>query len=52
MDENSLFEESSRRIENLPDAPSIDVKGLLDEDMQSSVLIPYLQRVEASASTE
>jgi hypothetical protein len=48
IDENSLFEGSSRRVENPADLPSVDAKGPRDEDM----LAPYLQRVEASASTE
>jgi hypothetical protein len=52
IDENSLFEGSSRRVENPTDAPSVDAKGLRDEDMQSSALAPYLQRVEPSASPE
>jgi cytoskeletal protein CcmA (bactofilin family) len=50
IDENSLFEGSSRRVENPTDAPSVDAKGPRDEDMQSSALAPYLQRVEPSAS--
>jgi hypothetical protein len=52
FDENSLFEGSSRRVENPTDAPSVDAKGARDEDMQSSALAPYLQRVEPSASPE
>jgi len=52
IDENSLFEGSSRRVENPTDAPSVDAKGSRDEDMQSSALAPYLQRVEPSASSE
>jgi len=50
--ENSVFEGSSRRVENPTDLPSVDAKGPRDENMQSSALAPYLQRVEASASTE
>jgi cytoskeletal protein CcmA (bactofilin family) len=59
IDENSLFEGSSRRVENPTDLPAVDakrpqedVKGSQEEDMRSSALAPYLQRVEASASTE
>jgi cytoskeletal protein CcmA (bactofilin family) len=53
IDENSLFEGSSRRVEN-PTEPSsgVDAKGSEKEDLQSSALSPYLARVEASASTE
>jgi hypothetical protein len=52
IDEDSLFEGSSRRVENPTDAPSVDAKGPQEEDMRSSALAPYLQRVEASDSTE
>ncbi len=53
IDENSLFEGSSRRVENPTDlSSSVDAKGPQKEDMQSSALTPYLQRVEGSASTE
>jgi cytoskeletal protein CcmA (bactofilin family) len=52
IDENSLFEGSSRRVENPTDAPSVDAKGPQEEDMRSSALAPCLQRVEESASTE
>jgi len=52
VDENSLFEGSSRRVENPTDQPSIDAKGPQEEDTQSSALAPYLHRVEPSASTE
>ena len=52
IDENSLFEGSSRRVENPTDLPSVDAKGPPEEDLQSSALAPYLQRVEESASTE
>jgi len=52
IDENSLFEGSSRRVENPTDSPSVDAKGPQEEDMQSSALAPYLHRVEPSASTE
>jgi cytoskeletal protein CcmA (bactofilin family) len=53
IDENSLFEGSSRRVEN-PTEPSssVDAKGPQKKDMQSSALDPYLQRAEGSASTE
>jgi cytoskeletal protein CcmA (bactofilin family) len=52
IDENSLFEGSSRRVENPTDAPSVDAKDPQEEDMRSSALAPYLQRVEASGSNE
>jgi cytoskeletal protein CcmA (bactofilin family) len=52
IEENSLFEGLSRRVENPTDAPSADAEGPRDEDMQSSALAPYLQRVETSASSE
>jgi cytoskeletal protein CcmA (bactofilin family) len=52
IDENSLFEGLSRRVENPTDAVPIDAKPPLDEDMQSSALAPYLQRAEPSASTD
>jgi cytoskeletal protein CcmA (bactofilin family) len=50
IDENSLFEGSSRRVEN-PTEPSssIAAKGPEKEDKQSSALYPYMQRVEESA---
>src|SRR6266487_1025396 len=53
IDGNSLFEGSSRRVEN-PTEPSssVDAKGPQKKDMQSSALAPYLQRAEGSASTE
>src|SRR4030095_13596169 len=47
---NSVFEGSSRRVENPTDAPSVDAKAPRDEDVRSSALAPYLQRVEPSAS--
>ncbi len=50
--ENSVFEGSSRRVENPTDAPAVDAKRLRDEDVRNSALAPYLQRVEPSASTE
>ena len=52
IDENSLFEGSSRRVENPTDLPSVEAKGPQEEDIQNSALAPYLQRVEASASTD
>jgi cytoskeletal protein CcmA (bactofilin family) len=52
IEENSVFEGSSRRVENPTDAPAGDAKGLRGEDARSSALAPYLQRVEPSASTE
>jgi len=52
IDENSVFEGSSRRVENPTDLPAVDAKGPREEDMRGSALAPYLQRAEASASTE
>jgi cytoskeletal protein CcmA (bactofilin family) len=52
IDENSLFEGSSRRVENPTDAPLGDAKGPHESDMRSSALAPYLQRVEPSASPD
>ena len=52
IDENSLFEGSSRRVENPTDLPSVEAKGPQEEDIQNSALAPYLQRVETSASTD
>src|SRR5262249_48488438 len=53
IDENSLFEGSSRRVENPTElSSSIAAKGPEKEDKQSSALYPYMQRVEESASTE
>jgi cytoskeletal protein CcmA (bactofilin family) len=52
IDENSLFEGSSRRVENPTDPSSVDGRGPQKEEMQSSALAPYLHRVEGSASTE
>src|SRR5438046_8154551 len=52
IDENSLFEGSSRRVENPTDSSSVDARGPQTEDMQSSALAPYMQPVEVSASTE
>ena len=50
IDENSLFEGSHGELKNPVEAPLVDPKGPRDDDMQSSVLAPYLQHVEASAS--
>src|SRR5205807_1000036 len=52
IDEDSQFEGSSRRVENPTDLPSVEAKGPQEEDMQNSALAPYLQRVEAPASTD
>jgi Polymer-forming cytoskeletal len=52
IDENSLFEGSSRRVENPTDPSSVDAKGPRKEDMQDSALAPYLHRVEGSVPTE
>src|SRR5215472_15736948 len=52
IDENSLFEGASRRVENPTELPSVEAKGPQEEAMQNSALAPYLQRVEASASTD
>ena len=52
IDENSLFEGSSRRVENPTDAPLVDAKGPQEPDMRSSALAPYLQRVEPSGSAD
>jgi len=52
IDENSQFEGSSRRVENPTDPSlSVDGKGSEKEDIQSSTLAPYLERIEESAST-
>ena len=52
IDENSLFEGSSRRVENPTDAPLVEAKRPPEEAMQSSALAPYLRRGEPSAATE
>ena len=52
IDENSLFEGSSRRVANPTDAPLVDAKGPQESDMRSSALAPYLQRVEPSGSPD
>src|SRR5262245_35620303 len=52
IDENSQFEGWSRRVENPTDPSlSVDGKGSEKEDIQSSTLAPYLERIEESAST-
>jgi len=59
IDENSLFEGSSRRVENPTDpSSSVDAKGPQKKDMQSPTPAPLLsidadlQPVEGSAPTE
>ena len=58
IDENSLFEGSSRRVENPTDQSSVDAKDPQKEDMQSPAPAPLLsidadlQPVEGSAPTE
>jgi cytoskeletal protein CcmA (bactofilin family) len=52
IDENSLFEGSSRRVENPTDAPAVDAQPPHEPDMRSSALAPYLQRVEPSGSPD
>ena len=52
IDENSQFEGSSRRVESPTDLPSVEAEGRQEEDIQNSALAPYLQRVEAPASTD
>jgi cytoskeletal protein CcmA (bactofilin family) len=53
IDENSLFEGSSRRVENpMEPSSSVEAKDPEKKDMQSSALAPYLQHIEESASTE
>jgi len=52
IDENSLFEGSSRRVENPTELSSIDVKRPQEENMQRSALAPSLHRVEAPGSTD
>src|SRR5262247_3093904 len=51
IDENSLFEGSSRRVENPTEQLSVETKGPQEEDMQTSSLAPDLHRGEAPAST-
>jgi hypothetical protein len=50
IDENSLFEGSSRRVENPTEPSSDDVKMPQEENMQRSALAPSLHRVEAPGS--
>ena len=52
IEENSVFEGSSRRVENPTDAPSAEAKGPPQEDTQKSALAPYLRRVEPSAAAD
>jgi cytoskeletal protein CcmA (bactofilin family) len=58
IDENSLLEGSSRRVENPTDVSSGDAKGPQEEDMQSPTPAPLpsidadLQRVEGSVPAE
>jgi cytoskeletal protein CcmA (bactofilin family) len=52
IDENSLFEGSSRRVENPTDAAAVDAHPSHEPDMRSSALGPYLQRVEPSGSPD
>src|SRR5256886_9659031 len=52
IDENSLFEGSSRRGGSPTELSSVGAKDPQKQDMPSSALAPYLQRVEESASTE
>jgi cytoskeletal protein CcmA (bactofilin family) len=53
IDENSLFEGSSRRVENpMEPSSSVEAKDPEKKDMQSSALAPYLQHIEESASTQ
>ena len=49
IDENSLFEGSSKRVENPTSPSSADTKSPQKEDGQSSALSPYLHRVDGSA---
>ena len=50
IDENSLFEGSSRRVENPMELSSFDVKRPQEENMQRSDLASSLHRVEAPGS--
>jgi cytoskeletal protein CcmA (bactofilin family) len=56
IDENSLFEGSSRRVENPMDlSSSVDPKDLQKKDLQSPAPAPFLRdlpRVEGSASSD
>src|SRR5438876_7390580 len=52
IDENSMFEGSSRRVENPTGEPLVDAKGPQETDIRSSALAPYLQRADASGSPD
>ena len=52
IDENSLFEGSSRRVENPTEPSSVDVKRPQEENMQRSALAPSLHPVEAPGSAD
>jgi hypothetical protein len=52
IDENSLFEGSSRRVEHLTEPSSVDTNSPQKRDGQSSALSPYLHRVDGSPSSE
>jgi hypothetical protein len=52
IDENSLFEGLSRRVEHSTEASSVDTNSPRKQDGQSSALSPYLHRVEGSPSSE
>jgi cytoskeletal protein CcmA (bactofilin family) len=58
IDENSLFEGSSQRVENPTEQPPVETKGPQEEDMQSPIPAPLpsidadLQRVEGSVPAE
>jgi len=52
IDENSLFEGSSRRVENPTELSSIDVKRPQEDNMQRSALASSLHRVEAPGSAD
>jgi cytoskeletal protein CcmA (bactofilin family) len=52
IDENSLFEGSSQRVENPTDpSSSVDAKGSEKKEDMQRTLAPYLERVEESVST-
>src|SRR5262249_20737958 len=52
IDENSLFEGSSRRVENPTDAPALDAQPPHEPDIRSSALAAYLHRAEPSGSPD
>jgi cytoskeletal protein CcmA (bactofilin family) len=52
IDENSLFEGSSRRVENPTDAPVVGAQPPHEPDVGSSALAPYLRRAEPSGSPD